>query len=105
MNLTVLTSPDEVCVAAAALLLVLVEAIHGDPVWVCFTAGGALDAEHVFEGRVFGVEGTEICYAGGVSEVLEGKSGREVPIHLRGEGESENHLGVPVFGVVRVVWW
>jgi len=72
LSLTILTSPHEVGVASRALLFVLVEAVHGDPVWVDFTAGGALDAEHIFEGGVGGVERAEVGYSG---DNVSGNSG------------------------------
>lgn len=39
------------------------EAVERHPVWVCFAAGGALDAEGVEEGGVFGVFWDEVGYA------------------------------------------
>jgi hypothetical protein len=62
-DLTVLAPPYKVGLALAAADLVDLEAADGHEVGVCFAAGCALHFEGVVEGRVFGVEGAEVCYS------------------------------------------
>jgi hypothetical protein len=56
------------------------ESVRGDPVGMCFATRCTLYFEGVVEGRVFGVEGTEVGDAGAVSSSSESCTEGRLPV-------------------------